>query len=750
EFTDLTSLDLGLSVPGGPKNGAVYGEGLKPLPANSLLQLDDQRLQSDASVSTAKAPGVITWDGGSAVVHDFWQRWPKSLSMDDQGLTFGLLPRQPSADFGKDLPYYLMYNFVDGKYRAKWGMAFTTRITFDFTGNLKPAEVYAEAQTPVLAVIPAAYYSQTMALGPLAAPLGKQFAMWDSYMDSCFKDNERTRQSAREYGYYNYGDWFGERGRNWGNNEYDLAHGLFMQYARTGNRDLARWARTSAQHRADTDTVWAYPDPYYVGATHQHSIGHSGTWTQDVERATWSHRYDMHTSAESGHVWADGLMDDWYLTGEPRAAESALALGEHCAYAFAPTFDALGSHERSAGWSLRALMAVYNGTCDPVYLAAAKRIAQVPLREQKFDQGGAWPHVLPKDHAGDTPGAVGNNMFLIGVLLGGLQAYHEASQDPAVLKSLTSGAAWVVKSWDAKRGGWPYSATVEGRRLYDASANLNQLIVTPLAYVGRLTRNANLLKIASEALTATVCQTAGGNGKGMAQQAFFTSGVLWELQNWYAKTLPDKGATVLDGTPEMMAQLLVKTAASDRFSVRAPDQKLFFVRLGQDITKLTASRKPHGAMNKRAEFATIKVLSEDGQLVAQDKCSTDEAKDFVFPLVGKGAAQFNVVIDDDQRGVWDLKGEHLQIVTNTLPDYRIGGVGRSRYYFMVPAGTTAFSLKLVGAHTGGYGAVVFTPGGKISANFQGTNPGAALIPGAAGADAPRPNHPELAEVAVKP
>jgi len=166
EFTDLTSLDLGLTIGGGLKNGAVYGEGLKPLPAKSLLQLDDQRLQADASVSTAKAPGVITWDGGSAVVHDFWQRWPKSLSMDDQGLSFGLLPRQPTADFGKDLPYYLMYNFVDGKYRAKWGMAFTTRITFDFTGNLKPAEVYAEAQTPVLAVIPAAYYSRRWPWAP--------------------------------------------------------------------------------------------------------------------------------------------------------------------------------------------------------------------------------------------------------------------------------------------------------------------------------------------------------------------------------------------------------------------------------------------------------------------------------------------------------------------------------------------------------------------------------------------------------
>jgi hypothetical protein len=537
---------------------------------------------------------------------------------------------------------------------------------------------------------------------------------------------------------------------NWGNNEYDLAHGLFMQFARTGDRDMFRWARVSAQHRADVDTVWAYPDPYYIGATHQHSIGHSGTWTQDVERATWSHKYDMHTSAEGGHVWADGIVDDWFLTGEPRAIESALALGEHCAYAFAPTFEALGTHERSAGWSLRAIVAVYKATYDPIYLAAAKRIAEVPLREQKFDQGGAWPHVLPGDHSGDTPGAVGNNLFLIGVLLGGMQAYHEVSHDPAVLKSLASGVAWVLKSWNEKAAGWPYSATVEGRALFTPSTGLNELIIGPVAYVGRLTKNNELLRVAGEALTGTVCQSAGGNGKGMAQQAFFTSGTLYELQRWYAATLPDKGATILDGSPAMIAQLLMRTATSDRHNVRAPNRKLFFVRLRQDITQLTCLRKPHGAMARAAEFATVKVLSASGQLVGEGKCDTDDKHDFTFPLVGKGAVQFNVVIDDDQRGVWTLKGDDLQIVTKTSPDFRIGGVGRSRYYFMVPQGTAEFRIKLVGVHTGPYGAVVLSPAGRLVDVFQGSNPGTALIKGSEGADNPRPNHPELGELVIKP
>jgi hypothetical protein len=280
---------------------------------------------------------------------------------------------------------------------------------------------------------------------------------------------------------------------------------------------------------------------------------------------------------------------------------------------------------------------------------------------------------------------------------------------------------------------------------------LNQLIIGPLSYVGRVTKNERLLKIASEAMAAATSSSPGGNGKGLAQFIFFASGTLAELQQWYAKTLPDKGVNVLDGSPESMAKLLVRTATSERHSVRAPDQKTFSVRLKRDIAELTLTRTPHGAMNKRAEFATWQVLDTEGRVVAGDKCSTDVGQEFKSTLVGKGPVVFKVVVDDDQRGVWTLSGEDLQIVMQTSGDFRIGGVGRSRFYFMVPAGTREFALKLVGVHTGPYGAVVLDPAAQVAGTFQGNNPGAALIVGAApAAGAPPPGHPELGTLTVKP
>ena len=456
-----------------------------------------------------------------------------------------MLPKQPDADYGKGLPHYLLYPFVEGFYRFKWGMSFTERVSFDFSRKTEPEELLAEAHSPVVPVLPATWYAKTNALGLVAVPLGSQFALWDKYLEASYQNYLHVRDNERTYGYFNYGDWYGERGRNWGNNEYDLAHGYFMQFVHSGNRDYFRLALTAARHQADVDCVHAYPDPYYVGSNHQHSIGHTGTWSQNPRHATWTHRYDSHTSAENGHTWAEGMFDAWFLAGETPVMESALALSEHITWAMSRNFKALGTHERSAGWSLKAIMAAYRATSDPLYLEAAQRIAAVALAEQKFDDGGAWPHILPQDHAGGHPGARGNAIFLISVLLAGLQDYHLVTHDPAVAKSIISGARWLAKCWNEEAQGWPYTASPSGEPYFKPSTGLNLMPVGPLAYAGHLTGESRFMEIVEAALGATVRSGAASDGKSIALKMIFTSEALARLQQWYAKHHKEKEATLL-------------------------------------------------------------------------------------------------------------------------------------------------------------------------------------------------------------
>ena len=763
EFTDITSLTLPLFLGGrvrAAKVSVVDAQGklqMAPVSEFSLLQTDDQTCALQTARGTeevGRAPGVVRVQAGEGIftlaVQDFWQRWPKGLSLAGDCLSLDLLPPQPGPDFGAGLPHYLLYNLCEGKYRFKWGMSFTERFTLDFGAKTTAEALYADVNQPVVAVIPAAWYAETRALGRVAPPLEKQFAVWDKWVADAFQANMRVKERDREYGFLNYGDWYGERGRNWGNNEYDYAHGLFQDFLRTGNRDHYRWALTAARHQAEVDLVHAYPDGFYVGGQVPHSVGHTGAWSEQLERGTWQARYDSMVTAANGHNWADGMVDAWCLSGDAGVMHSALLYGEHVAWAMSPTFTALGTHERSAGWSLKAIMALYNQTYDPEYLAAAKRIAGVALKEQDLAGCGAWPHVLPLDHANGRANVVGNNLFLIGVLLGGLQAYAEVVQDPAVDQALIAGVRWVAKSWDESAGGWPYSATPEGMPLYPATTSLNMLIVQPVAYVAKLTGDEALWRIVDEALAAVAVGGADSFGKSVAQKLHFAGGTLALLQEHYARTRSDKGASALSGDAAWFAAMMARTPAAKRHSVRAPDEKIFWVELQTAEAELVCTRSPHGAMTKRSPTGTLQVTDTSGQVIGEDTFSTDGPHEYRVKLAGQPGNQFRVLVNDDQRGVWTLTGAGLRIVMQTSPGFRIGGVGSSRYWFFVPEATAEFRLKLLGVHTGGYGAVVLTPGGQVAGQHQDINPGPALIQGAAPGSSVPATHPERGEIIVQP
>jgi hypothetical protein len=728
EFTDITSLTLSLQPTGGIRTTRVPLDNSPARPGRrvALFQSDEAhcRLECDGRPTDgSQAPGVArcTTAHGTlgCVVHDFWQRWPKGLSADAQELRVELLPRQPNAAFGRGLPHYLFYPFVEGFYRFKWGMAFTERVTFDFGGATADEPLRAEAQRPLVAVLPAAWYARTNALGALAAPRGAQFALWDKYAESGCRNYLAVQAHDRTFGYLNYGDWYGERGRNWGNNEYDFAHGYFMQFARTGRREYFRLALAAARHQADVDIVHAYPDPYYVGANHQHSIGHTGMWSHVAAHGLWSHRYDSHTSAENGHTWAEGMMEAWWLTGEAPIVESALALGEHITWAMAPTFTHLGTHERSAGWSLKAIMAIYRGTYDPAYLEAARRIAAVALAEQKFDDGGAWPHLLPGDHAGGHVGARGNAIFLISVLLGGLKAYDEEVHNPAVERSIVSGAGWLLKCWNEEAEGWPYTASVSGTPYFPPGPWSNPLAGGVLAYAAHLSGDARFMRVAELGLLSLVRRGGAAEGKSIAAQMNFTASTLALMQQWFATRRPDHGLGLLAGGLDDQVAWLAKTRPAKEYSVRAPDRKRFVVRPTGAEAKLVATRRPHGAMIPRAEQGTIRVLDAAGAVIAQGRFSTSERHEFTCPLTGSTGARFQVLIDDDQRGVWNVAGPGLQIAAQTGPGFCIGGVGRSRYAFFVPQGTREFCVNLRAGHTGHFAGLVLSPTGAKAGFFQG-------------------------------
>ncbi len=263
EFTDIASLDLNLQAPGQITRvlanfpaPADQGSRLNSGRELSVFQSSDK--DSTWTIDGQSKPGGRTTGGWSVAtagpglgvaVLDFWQRWPKGFSAGGDSVRIGLLPRLPGATFGDDLPYHLKFPFVSGNYRFKWGMSTTERLAIDLSGKVSRKELLAEIQSPLVAIVPASWYASTRALGDIPAPQGAQFDLWDEFVSRSYEQHMELARAQREYGFFNYGDWFGERKRNWGNNEYDLAHCFFQQFARTGNTDYFRLAQRAARTR---------------------------------------------------------------------------------------------------------------------------------------------------------------------------------------------------------------------------------------------------------------------------------------------------------------------------------------------------------------------------------------------------------------------------------------------------------------------------------------------------------------------
>ena len=731
EFSDITSLNLSFKPADKIEKFTIATAG-KPdkylsfavKQENRVFQEDDQNLSimPGSKKEKSKLTGLFEfytakWQIGAAL-KNCWQRWPKAFAVTPNEFTIELLPEQPGTDFGKNLPFYLQYPFCEGKYRMKWGMSFTENLRFDFSGKIPVAALAAESNNSVIAVLSPQWYASTKVFPGVSTNADKQFSVWDDNIARYFKKHMALKAEQREYGFMNYGDWFGERGRNWGNNEYDLQYGLFMNFIRTGNRDYFRLATLGAEHQADVDCVHAYPDQFYLGANHQHSIGHTGVWTQSVKRASWTHPYDTHTSAEGGHTWIKGMLTDWCLTGNPRVYESALKLGEHIAWAMAPDFKRLGSHERSAGWSLIAICALYDLTRDPVYLRAADKIASIAMKEQKFKQGGAWPHPLPAGHAIGYKNPTGNCCFLIGILLNGLKNYHEVSNNPDAARSIIAGAKWFSTAWDDSALGWPYSAAPDGKPYGSACAScLNLLIAPSVAYAANLSGNKQLYDISEKSLRSSIFMTSCSVGKDIGELTVFTPELMTELYQWQSLH-PETEKNILTSNDFPFAQEKIKTG---RFGLRGPEDKKFIAVLKSTSGTINLEKIKHGSMPSPITTGKITIRNHQGKIIKTDTFEAKNNFNGKYVISGKPGDEFTITIYDDANGSWDFQSPDMTSFAEISPKALVDISGIKKYFITIPKTAKNICVTMTGIHSGSYGYVVIRPDGTVAGSEMNAN-----------------------------
>lgn len=242
-------------------------------------------------------PAYLTGGRLAAVVKDFVKLFPKELSVDSKGLDFHIWPER----IGKVLDLrrreqiraeYLDYQNPDGG----MGVAKTHELYLDWDCP-NPSELAQAVNNPAFPVLPVDYYRNTLACGEFLVRNPESFPRVEAAIDFIFKYLHRLRYAACLDGMMNWGDvslgvhdskdhmrkshpeglpFRGYTG--WANNDLAIAHGYFLQYLRTGDRQVLRDGIEMTWHVLDVDTVHYMPGkPDMVGLGRRHDQQHWGS-----------------------------------------------------------------------------------------------------------------------------------------------------------------------------------------------------------------------------------------------------------------------------------------------------------------------------------------------------------------------------------------------------------------------------------------------------------------------------------------
>ncbi len=539
KFTELDALSYRIPASAGRRweVGLVDGEPIALGASTPAVwqRFDDELVtvgQDKETPQEGRIVGSIISDdeeGVAVAVRDFWQNYPKGFSVRDDGLHVDLCPAFepglydafPFEEEGHHLYYYLL----DGKYRLKRGVAKTHEIVLGFGPRARREQRCALLERPLVATAPPEWYCGSKAFYDVAPRNPEHFKLYEEAIDKNLEAYVARRQRQQDFGMLNYGDWYGERGTNWGNIEYDTQHAFFLEYIRSGNPEAFFLGHATELHNRDIDTVHASDDPHEIGAVYVHQMCHVGEYYDKPVPGALGYPRGGYTVS---HAWTEGHFDHYFLTGDPRSYETG------CAVADFFTRKQLGrpydfSTCRTPGWHLIMLAAAYAATDDPYYLNAAKVVVRRVLEAQdhrprplpdyqaegrKPYQQGGWSRMMVPGHCRCEPRHRGNAGFMVAILLSGLKYYHDVTGDERVRQSIIDGAHYLLdECYSDQTHGFRYTSCPETSYRSGASP----LMVEGVARAYLWTKDERFRRVLTEALP----RGAGGSGYGKGFSMYY-------------------------------------------------------------------------------------------------------------------------------------------------------------------------------------------------------------------------------------
>jgi len=262
----------------------------------------------------------------SAAFTEFWQQFPKAITVENGRLTLGLFPHQAKRT-----------------HELQGGEQKTHTCWLHFQPGTGGADALAWLHQPAwMAASPEAYQEAGVwkYLGiKRSAPEERYDRLLENVLDGPESIKVR-REITDEFGWRHFGDWYADHEQAYFtgsapiishyNNQYDVVLGCLLHYLRTGDRRWWDLADPLARHVTDIDIYHTTEDKAaYNGGLFWHTDHYK-------DAATSTHRCYSRANQIQGrhygggpcneHNYTTGLLFYYYLTGEPTAREAVLSL----------------------------------------------------------------------------------------------------------------------------------------------------------------------------------------------------------------------------------------------------------------------------------------------------------------------------------------------------------------------------------------------------------------------------------------
>jgi len=458
---------------------------------------------------------------------DFWQNYPKSIDVSSGDFNLIILPeiKKEDFDFKEDETHRLGFWFDESNYLIKMGMSLTSTFLIDLNNlhdNFKDFRNYSEE---ALSCVDLDYLNSTKAykhIQPKRDSLSEQYEkLMPSALTSFLDDRERNRA----FGHMNFGDWYGESGFSWGNNEYDTGLCAIVEFIRSNNPLWWSLGQQAIRHQVDVDTISDHMQSNKIGSQAMHMPGHVGGYLPPYFKSKMKA-----TTNIPSHTWVEGIILYYLLSCDESVREAIEQTRSWLLQDEKLNFYDF-SNCREAGWHLIHLCSYQEAFSDNECLNAASIIVEKVLVHQHED--GGWVRMLTESHCGcGFPRCSGEAGFMLSILLSGLSRYYHYNKSDEVKNAVVNGALWLIENtFDHNSGQFRYTSCE--KRSVGGGFQQTQWVIEGLSYAYFFSSNELIGKYLMNAIDTIGKYPQNldhlGLGKAMAQQMRYTPFILHML-----------------------------------------------------------------------------------------------------------------------------------------------------------------------------------------------------------------------------